>query len=207
MVEPDGSHHTHLGSPSSDWCRTLWNFLDDSSLNVRDSLYSLWSINLYTNYSTILPACQPLNAHINLDPVEWKVQNLTHTTFNSGAFTLLVSKYTMRVEYYTDNDRYTLVVDGRLILYTSSKSIADYYYARALKHTSSSSELYSIPISPSYTSSWCSCSSKRTILWVEPIPVEFTHGPTAGPFAAYTVSYTVSMVEMWLFLAFLGEPM
>ena len=81
------------------------------------------------------------------------------------------SKYTMRVEYYTHNNRYSLVVDGRLILYTSSKPIADYYYARALKHTSSSSELYSIPISPPYTSSWCSCSSKRTIVRVEPILV------------------------------------
>ena len=60
----------------------------------------------------------------------------------------------MRVEYYTDNNnKYSLVVDGRLVLRTSSKSIADYYYARALKHTSSSSELYSIPISPPYTSS------------------------------------------------------
>ena len=55
----------------------------------------------------------------------------------------------MRVEYYTDNNRYTLVVDHRLILRTSSKFIADYYYAQALKHTSSSSELYSVPISPS----------------------------------------------------------
>ena len=57
----------------------------------------------------------------------------------------------MRVEYYTDNNRYTLVVDGRLILYTSSKSIADYYYAQALKHTSTSSNLYSIPIEHSLT--------------------------------------------------------
>ena len=61
MVEPDGSHHTHPDSPSSDWYRTLWNFLDDSSLRVRDSLDSLWSINVYTYYSTILPTCQPLN--------------------------------------------------------------------------------------------------------------------------------------------------
>ena len=51
----------------------------------------------------------------------------------------------MRVEYYTDNNMYTLVVDGRLILYTSSKPIADYYYAQALKHTSTSSKPYSIP--------------------------------------------------------------
>jgi hypothetical protein len=59
----------------------------------------------------------------------------------------------MRVEYYTDNNRYSLVVDGRLVLRTSSKSIADYYYARALNHTSSSSELYSIPVARSYTRS------------------------------------------------------
>jgi len=59
----------------------------------------------------------------------------------------------MRVEYYINNNKYTLVVDGRLVLYTSSKPVADYYYARALKHTSSSSELYSIPITPPRTRS------------------------------------------------------
>ena len=59
----------------------------------------------------------------------------------------------MRVEYYTDNHKYTLLVDGRLILYTSSKSVADYYYAQALEHTSTSSELYTIPIAEPYTRS------------------------------------------------------
>ena len=59
----------------------------------------------------------------------------------------------MRVEYYTDNNKYSLVVDGRLILYTSSKSIADCYYAQALAHTSTSSELYTIPIAEPYTRS------------------------------------------------------
>jgi len=68
----------------------------------------------------------------------------------------------MRVEYYTDNNKYSLVVDGRLILYTSSKPIADYYYARALKHTSSSSELYSIPIAEPYSYSSSNSSSSRT---------------------------------------------
>ena len=59
----------------------------------------------------------------------------------------------MRVEYYTDNHKYTLVVDGALVLYTSSKRMADYYYAQALAHTSTSSELYTIPIAEPYTRS------------------------------------------------------
>ena len=75
-----------------------------------------------------------------------------HNPQQRGLYTTS-SKYTMRVEYYIDNNRYTLVVDGRLVLRTSSKSIADYYYARALKHTSSSSELYSIPVAQPYTRS------------------------------------------------------
>ena len=65
----------------------------------------------------------------------------------------------MRVEYYTDNNMYTLVVDGRLILYTSSKLIADHYYAQACTHTSTSSELYSIPTVEPYSYSSNSSSS------------------------------------------------
>ena len=51
----------------------------------------------------------------------------------------------------TNDGKYALVVNGLLLLYTSSKPIADYYYAQACKHTSTSSNLYSIPIEHSLT--------------------------------------------------------
>jgi len=59
----------------------------------------------------------------------------------------------MRVEYYIHNNKYTLVVDGRLILHTSSKLIADYWYTQASVHCSTSSEPYSLPIAPPHTRS------------------------------------------------------
>ena len=58
---------------------------------------------------------------------------------------LVVNTHMSRIEQ-TNDGKYALVVNGLLVLYTSSKTIADYYYAQACKHTSTSSNLYSIPI-------------------------------------------------------------
>jgi hypothetical protein len=44
----------------------------------------------------------------------------------------------------THNGKYALVVDDRVVLYTSSKAIAHYYLAQATAHTSSSR--YTIPL-------------------------------------------------------------
>jgi len=44
----------------------------------------------------------------------------------------------------THNGKYALVVDDRVVLYTSSKTIALYYLAQASAHTSSR---YTIPLS------------------------------------------------------------
>ena len=59
----------------------------------------------------------------------------------------------MRVEYYTDNHKYTLLVDGALILYTSSKQLADYWYTQACAHCSTSVLPYTIPTSEPYAHS------------------------------------------------------
>ena len=57
----------------------------------------------------------------------------------------------MRVELYKHDYTYTLLVDNALVLSTTSKSIADYWYKRACDHSSTSSEPYRIPLSEPYT--------------------------------------------------------
>ena len=87
-----------------------------------------------------LPVCQPLST-------------LVVTITDHPAAGPTSSKYCMRIEYYTANGKYTLLVDGRLILYTSSKSVADYWYTQASAHSSTSSKPYRIPVRPPYTRS------------------------------------------------------
>ena len=60
----------------------------------------------------------------------------------------LVNTHMTRIES-TQDGKYSLVVNGSVVLYTSSKTIALYYLAQASSHTSSGA--YTIPISPTQT--------------------------------------------------------
>jgi len=66
-----------------------------------------------------------------------------------------------RVEYYQEDSRYTLVVDGRLKLSTSSKRVSDHWYHAALEHTSSSREPWNVTISEAWDHSSRFKHSKR----------------------------------------------